>query len=416
MVRVLGFIMRIWMSRELGAAAMGIVELAHSAQMLLITPVVSGLPAAVTRMCAKATGDSAKQTAILHCGIALALLIGMPLCLIAFLFRSHIALWLGDIRTIPSLLIYLPCIPVLGVSCALNGYYYGTGHPAPPALSELLEQVIRFFLSMRLVSALKEWPLTLRTAIPAAAALAGETVGLFFMLLLCMPSFCRFRKRGFSRSMLLEMLSLALPVTGIRLVSSLMRTVTASLIPARLLLSGLTQGEALSQLGMMNGMIMPMLLLPSFITGSLCMVAAPELTRRQAKGLPLRVLCLRIGSATLCVGLFSMAGIWLLAPFIAETLYHQPLLLPLLRFCSPLIPFMALAQVTGSAMNGLGLQGESLRISLISSLACVLMTYVLAAQPSLQLRGALIAMAISQMMTLFFSLNILKQTVSPDPE
>ena len=41
LVRVVGFLLRIWLSRELGAAAMGLVELAHSAQQLLITPVLT---------------------------------------------------------------------------------------------------------------------------------------------------------------------------------------------------------------------------------------------------------------------------------------------------------------------------------------------------------------------------------------
>ena len=51
-VRSAGFLLRLWLSRELGAQTMGLVELAQSAQMLLITPVVTGLPVAVSRMCA----------------------------------------------------------------------------------------------------------------------------------------------------------------------------------------------------------------------------------------------------------------------------------------------------------------------------------------------------------------------------
>ena len=191
-VRVIGFVMRIWLSREMGAAAMGLVELAHSAQMLLITPVVSGLPAAVSRMSAKATDDPAKQTRVLRCGMALALTASLPLCLLAFLLREPLALWLGDIRTLPALIIYLPCIPVLGISCALNGYYYGTGRPVPPALSELLEQVIRFLLCMRLAALLRGWPVTLRAAIPAAGALAGETVGLFLIRKIGQPAGFRY--------------------------------------------------------------------------------------------------------------------------------------------------------------------------------------------------------------------------------
>lgn len=411
-VRVIGFVMRIWLSREMGAAAMGLVELAHSAQMLLITPVISGLPAAISRMSAKATGNPGKQIRVLRCGMALALLTGLPLCLAAFSLREPIALWLGDIRTLPALIIHLPCIPILGVSCALNGYYYGTGRPVPPALSEMLEQLIRFLLCVRLVALMRSWPATLRAAIPALGALAGETIGLFFIVLLCAHTLLFIKGAGSRREILHEMLALALPLTGMKLVSSLMRTVNATLVPARLQLSGLPQSEALSQLGMMNGMLMPMLLLPSFITGSLCMVSAPELTRRQALGKPLRPLCIRIAIGTLGVGLLSMAGIWLFAPVIANGLYRQAELLPLLRQCCPLIPVMALSQVLGGMMNGLGLQNRSLRISLLSGFISVLATYILTAQPALRLQGALIAMALSQLITLALSAAALKQTVS----
>ena len=57
-VRSIGFCCGVAL-RELGAQAMGLVELAQSAQMLLITLVVTGLPAAVSRLCAKAGGPGA---------------------------------------------------------------------------------------------------------------------------------------------------------------------------------------------------------------------------------------------------------------------------------------------------------------------------------------------------------------------
>lgn len=412
-VRVMGFLMRIWISRELGAAAMGLVELTHSAQMLLITPVVSGLPAAVSRMSAKASGQPERQTRVLRCGMALSLITGVPLAIAAFLLRGQLAAWLGDVRTLPSLIVYLPCVPILGLSCALNGYFYGTGRPAPPAIGELLEQAVRFLLCVRLSSLLRGMPMTLRAAIPAAAALAGETVSLALMLALCLrPLFSR--GQGSRRAILSEMLSLALPLTGMKLVSSLMRTVNATLIPARLTVSGLPKAEALSLLGMMNGMLMPMLLLPSFITCSLCMVAAPELTRRQAQRQPLRRLCHRVAGAALLVGLCAMAGVWLFAPLIAETVYRQAELLPMLRRCCALIPVLSLSQVVGGMMNGLGLQGAALRISVVSGLLGVLLTYALAAQPSLRLWGALLSMAAAQLLTLALSARALLRAIRPD--
>lgn len=404
-VRAIGFFNRIWLSRALGAQAMGLVELVHSAQMLLITPVVSGLPAAVSRMCAKSAPE--RQIRVLRCGISLALLTGIPIVLLAFALRTELALWLGDIRTLPALLVYLPCIPILGVSCALNGYYYGKGRPVPPALSELLEQLVRLFLCIRLVFALRGWPTMLRAAIPAAASLTGETASLLLMLLIAARAVLFEKGEGSRRAVYREMLSLALPLTGMKMVSSLMRAVQSTLIPARLQASGLPAAEALSRFGMLSGMLMPVLMLPSFITCSLCMVAAPELTRRQARGTPQKGLVRRILGATLLVGLGAMAGVWLFAPLIAGTLYRQAELLVLLRRCCVLVPVMALSQVVSGLMNGLGLQGTSLRIALCANLLSVLLMYVLAAQPALQLWGAVIATATAQAVTLALSLRAL---------
>ena len=374
-VRVIGFIMRIWLSRELGPMAMGLVELASSAQMLLLAPVISGLPAAMSRMCAKA--EAPEQIRILRSGVLLSLLASLPLTVLAFVFRTPLCLWLGDVRTMPALLVYLPCLPVLGISCALNGYCYGSGKPVPPALSEILEQIVRFLLTIRLLSLLRSWPTMLRAAIPAFCTLAGETIALMMMVILIGRALFFTSGKGSRRKIIRELISLALPLTGMRLVSSLMRTVQSVLIPGRLQASGLTAGEALSQLGMLNGMLMPVLLLPSFITCSLSMVAAPELTRRQAQGHGQRRLTLRVLGAALIIGIAAMIGVFIFAPVFSQTLYRQPELLAMLRRCCILIPVMALCQVTSSLMHGLGLQHASLRISIGANLLSTLLMYTL---------------------------------------
>jgi len=409
-VRLLGFAMRIWLSRELGAQAMGLVELAGSAQMLLITPVVSGLPAAVSRMCAKSEPEY--QIRVLRGGMTLALLISLPLTAAAFWLRTPLALWLGDVRTMPALLCYLPCIPVLGVSCVLNGYYYGIGRPMPPAVCEILEQVVRFFLAVRLVSLLRGWPDMLRAAAPAAAALIGETVSLLLMLLLSARLLLPGKTHGGRLAVYKEMLALALPLTGMRLVSSLMRTVQSVLVPARLQLSGLSGAQALARFGMMSGMLMPILMIPSFITCSMCMAAQPEITRRQSEGRVLRKPISRLLAATLSLGLFFMLGVYLFAPVFSGMLYREPALLALIRRCCPLIPVMALCQVSSGLMNALGLQGSSLRISLFSGLLSVLVMFVLAAQPHLQLYGVMIAIASAQLLTLALSMHALAREIT----
>ena len=104
-----------------------------------------------------------------------------------------------------------------------------------------------------------------------------------------------------------------------------------------------------------------------------------------------------------------MIGVYLFAPVFSSRLYREPLLLALIRRCCPLIPVMALCQVSGGLMNALGLQGTSLRISLLSGFLSVPLMFILAAQPSLQLYGVMIAMAAAQLLTLILNLRALLQ-------
>ena len=52
-VRALGFLLHVVLSRLLGPQALGVMELAHNVHMLSIVPVTAGLPLAVSRLTAQ---------------------------------------------------------------------------------------------------------------------------------------------------------------------------------------------------------------------------------------------------------------------------------------------------------------------------------------------------------------------------
>jgi stage V sporulation protein B len=61
LVRAMGFGLRLWISRLLGAEALGVTELASGAHMLALTPAAAGLPSAVSRLTAKAENTEQRQ-------------------------------------------------------------------------------------------------------------------------------------------------------------------------------------------------------------------------------------------------------------------------------------------------------------------------------------------------------------------
>ena len=213
---------------------------------------------------------------------------------------------------------------------------------------------------------------------------------------------------GARRPIFRELLALSLPLTGMRLVSALMQTVNATLIPARLRLFGLSAAEAMASLGVFHGMLKPILFMPSFVTCSLSMAAAPELTRRQTDGRPLCALSSGMLRAALGVGAAAAVGVWLTAPLIANVFFRQAALLPLLRGSCGLIPVIAAAHVCGGIMNALGLQGASLNISLAASLLGVLAVLLLV--PVVGLWGAVASLGAVQGLTLLLSLRTLRRS------
>ena len=272
--RGLGFVMRVFLSRRMGAEITGVLELASSAHMLWIAPVTAGIPMAVATETAAGRGQQAllagKRLALRICMVLLPLLaLGMPLIV-------HI---LGDLRTLPALLCYLPCLPILALSAAVNGYCYGAGDTLPPASSELFEQALRFLLCVLALSALPRLSAGFTAAIPAFATLVGEAAGLWLVLWML-------RRNGVplaghrDREMEKKLWTLSVPMTWMRLSTAVTRTAGSIMIPLRLRASGLGIAEATARLGMLNGMAMPWVMLPGVFTGALAMVAGPAIARR----------------------------------------------------------------------------------------------------------------------------------------
>ena len=106
LVRGAGFVMRILLSRWMGAETIGIMELASSAHMLAITPVTAGLPLAVSRLTAKAAHP--QRTQALAAGRWLVNRLSLIIMPVFFLLAPLIAQALGDLRTLPSLLCTVP--------------------------------------------------------------------------------------------------------------------------------------------------------------------------------------------------------------------------------------------------------------------------------------------------------------------
>lgn len=400
-VRAIGLCLRVLLSRLLGAEAMGIAEMAQSIHMLAIAPLTSGLPVAITRLTALADRHI-KQLPLLA-GLSLVRFVSFLLIPLVWLLSPWIAQLMGDVRVLPSLWFTAPCILVLGYSASYNGYCYGTDQISKPALSELLEQITRFFLTIMLLRRLTGLTLPWLAAIPLFSTLVAEIIGLVFVIATLRISPV---EANLLKPWKKEIGRLAVPSTITRLLQTLIRSATAILIPVRLQKSGLSPSEATALLGMYNGMVSPILMLPCIFTSALAMVTMPKFARAEENpGEMKRLLLLSFGTS-IPTSVICAFLIFISAPLLALHVYRVAELAPLFRLSAPLVVLYALTHISGSILSALGEQNRMMYASMLVSLITLGTTWMMCANSEWRIRGVVAAQYLGQLLSFFLSLSI----------
>ena len=393
-VRALGLLMRVILSRGLGAEVMGIAELAQSVHMIAITPLTSGLPAAVSRMTAKAAQPDRQKP--LQAGLWLSRIVSAALIPLLWLISPWLARLMGDLRVLPSLWFTAPCILILGYSASYNGFCYGMDWAHLPAFSELIEQAARLLITIAVLFFVRHLTAPWLAAVPAGATMIAEILGLLYIFRALPFRLENISPDGWRR----PLMKLALPTTFSRMLQTVLRSTNAILIPLRLQSSGLSTAEATARLGMFNGMIMPVLMLPCVFTSALSMVAVPRLSRAEDHPQEFSRLIRLCLTGCLPAAVVSAGLIYLAAPLLSNQVYRQPELTELFRLCAPMTMLFALSHLCGSVLSALGQQKASMLSSCAVSVVSVMLTWLWAGDPALRLLGVIRAQYISQLMSI----------------
>ncbi len=403
--RALGFVLRLVTARLMGAEAMGVMEMSSSAVMLAITPVTAGIPTAMSRLTAQRDLD---DHAVLKAGLSLVKRLSALLIPGTLLLSPAIAWVLGDMRTLPAILTSVPLIGLLGLCTVYSGWFYGREDASTPALSECAEQTVRCVLAIGLLMFCAKGSVALTAALPGVAEVAA---GVVVWILFRGRSPCLSRMPA-DASLRREILRLTAPTTGARLCQTALRSLNAVLLPTCLRRSGLSAAAATAQFGLLGGMAMPLLMLPGIVTGAICMVATPAVSRQEAQPQRLRRTMRQLLLSAFGVGLAATIGLFFGADFLSSGLYRESALAPLLRLLSPAALLMAVQQVQFGLITGLGLQNKALTGTVIASFLSLGITAVLCPMPGIRLYGAAIATLASTLMRIIWNCCILRQAAN----
>ena len=403
LAQVLGFGYRVIMSRMVGAEVMGLFQLVMSAYGVIQSLTMIGLTAALSNLTARelAQGNTLGAAQIRGTCLRVFFILLLPVGLITVLGSDAISVYLlGDARTQLGLMLLIPCAALTGIENLHKNIFYGAGKPKGPAVAEVVEQLVRAAAVLGLLYLfLPQYPERVVGLIVLGMVLCEVVSAL---TLLGMYRYYRAKQRltgpGESKGQRWHQITaIAIPVGVNALTGTLLGAANSALLPQKLLEGGMDRAQAMSQLGVVTGMTLPMLAVPTVFLGAINLMLMPKLAAASALGQRgevgkltaegMKVVSrLAFPVMTMMVVLGKDFG---LALFKREDVgnFLLPLAGATLMSC--------LCSVLIGVLNSIGKQSLVASISILGGVVQLICTLLLAALPGVGIRGYVFGMVLA---------------------
>lgn len=381
--QALGFFYRIALSRLIGAEVLGLYQLIMPVYSVLLSLTSIGLTAAVSNLSARyqAVGNTRGVWELRQQALGLFFLLATPPCLLLALGSDAVSVILGDARTQLGLILLIPCFLLTGIENLQKHYFYGVGFVRPAALTELAEQVIRTGAVLGLLLAF----------LPQGGE---KTVGLILVGMIISEIFSAilqtilFRRhlgpvgalRGSAPTagaMRRQIGQIAMPVGITALLGNLIGAANSAIIPRLLVKSGLEVTKAMEAFGVMFGMTLPMLFLPTCFLGALNLVLLPRLAESSAlgQGQSVRRRLKKAFSAANLLLIPSLALLAVVGPQLGVVLYRDDRAGDYMALLAVGVLFSCWQTLLSNALYGLDRSGAAAGVALLTDGVQLALTY-----------------------------------------
>lgn len=415
--RGIGFIFRIILSNLLGSEGTGIYQIALPIYFVSITFITSGITSTTSRFVSeeRAKGNKKNIFNIMKVSFFLVITMGLIISSLIFFNAKYIAEnLLHEPRAYISILIFSPVLIVVSTSSIFKGFFQGFINMIPASISEIVEQIVRVTLTLYLFSILTGIKIEYSAALAVFGIAIGEITSFLMYIFFYKHEINYINKEmpdndniWSKRGIVNTIIWTSFPITFSRMIVNILDLFESLIIPTRLIVSGLTHKEAISEYGKLSGMAYPLAYMPAVITMSLSVTVLPAVSEA-ASLKKWDIVKLRINQAIGYTTMIAFPAIILflfLPNQIASLLYPKsPGVGKLVQIIAAGSLFAYLESIVTSILNGLGKQNIVLRNSIIWTIISVIAMYVLIPIPNLRLFGYIIGFIFAD--TFIFILNM----------
>ena len=278
LTKILGMIIKIVMTRYMGAEGIGLYMLILPTFSLFIALAQAGFPIALSKLIAEDTRNNKKLFFSL---IPLSLTINLFLIILIILIAKPLSInLLHEKRCILAIYAMALVIPFTTLSNMCRSYFYGKQRMFPHVLSNFTEDIARLSLIVIGLPFFLEKGLKYGVCYVVLINVISEIVSIL-ILFIFLPKNMKLTKNDLlpSKIYIKDSLDISIPNTASRLIGSISYFLEPIILTSTLLYLGYTNKFIVTEYGIVSGYVLPILLLPSFFTLAISQALLPTITK-----------------------------------------------------------------------------------------------------------------------------------------
>ncbi|MEK4486581.1 oligosaccharide flippase family protein [Psychrobacillus sp. FSL H8-0484] len=414
--KFLGFIFRMQFVRLTGEEAVGIYMTAYPAFIFFLSLIQLGIPVAMSKIIAELRARNAisQYFSVMRTSVivtVISILAFTPFFLYVTPFISGNLLKNDAIAM--TLYVSIAIVPIAAAGGILKGFFQGIARLEETAVAQLMEQIVRIILISFLL------PFFLTSASPQEAAAYAMFISLLAELAALLYLKWKYNKWKYKQTYtkaksgypLSPLFAIALPSSGSRLFGSFTWFLEPIIFIKALAITGMTAVAATTLYGVISGVLIPLVLFPSFIPYALSIVLIPAVSdafaRKNYSLLKERIhLSLKFSTLTGC---YAATLFYLHGGELVSALFHVENGTVYMKILSPIFFFYYIQSPLFSILQALNNSRAAFLNSLYGGVGKLLLLFFLASQASIQEKGAVVAIGFGVLITSFLHIASLKE-------
>lgn len=278
LTKILGMIIRIVMSRLLGSEGIGLYMMIMPTFSLCIGISIFGLPTAISKLVAE---DNKNNKNLVFSLLPISIIINFIIIIILIVLSPFISTYLLKQSILKNSIICIGLVlPFISISNMLRGYFFGKERMIPHVISNIIEDLVRLIVISVGVPYFLIKGINYAVSFIILSNIISELTSIL-ILFIFLPKNFSIKKSDFkiNKIYLKETLNISIPTTGSRIIGSIGYFLEPIIINFFLSLSGYSNVYIVNEYGIINGYVMPLILLPSFFTGAVSSALLPIISK-----------------------------------------------------------------------------------------------------------------------------------------